>query len=1032
MKQNGILIAFLMVCTALFAQGQEDWENQHVFEINKLEPRAHFYSYQSEKDALENKRENSDYFQLLNGTWKFNWVKEPSQRPLDFYKESYDVSGWDDIKVPSNWEVEGYGIPIYVNTTYPFAMKNPTPPTIPDGWNPVGSYRRNFEIPANWDGRRIILHFGAVKSAMYLWVNGQKVGYSQGAKLPAEFDITSYVRTGQNSVAVEVYRWSDGSYLECQDFWRLSGMERDVYLYATPKVHIQDFFFHPGLDDTYTDANFSLDVTLQNLNKGTDQVIVAAKLLDAQQKVVYEIDQNVKVKGDHIVTLTGSLKNPLKWSAETPNLYTLALTLMDKRKHNLESTSAKVGFRKVEIIGGQLLVNGKAVLLKGVNRHEHDEFTGHVVSEESMLLDIRLMKEFNINAVRTSHYPNDSRWYELCDEYGLYIIDEANIESHGMGYGALSLAKDTTWMAAHIERTKRMVERDKNHPSIIIWSLGNEAGDGPNFEATSAWIKNRDNSRPVHYERAGKSPHTDIVCPMYSPIDHLISYARNVQDRPFIMCEYAHAMGNSVGNLIDYWEVIEKYEHLQGGFIWDWVDQGLVKYDEKGQKYWTYGGDYGPEDIPSDQNFCLNGLVNPDRSLHPSIYEVKKVYQFIKLKPVDMDANRVRVENHYDFISLNRFQLNWEVKEDGHVVLEGQVDMGNILPGEGANIAMNLNQLHKKAGKDYYLHLSVSLKEAWGLLKQGAIVATEQIALANEKVPVKLAKGDALTVNSSDSEVQVAGDRFVAKFDNQTGSISSFEMDGKALLVDGPVPNFWRAPNDNDHGFGMIRRLDVWRKAGETRKVETYDVHKKGHNQVDITYQFELPDVKSQLTIVYSVLGSGTVVVDYAFRVGDEKLPMIPRIGMMMTVPEGMEQVSWFGRGPWENYSDRKTGAFIDKYKSTVSDLFYNYPSPQETGHRTDTKWLTVTNKAGAGWHITGSSNFGFSALHFTPEDLSFERRGTKHPVDLQPRKETIINIDHKMMGVGGDNSWGARPHANYSIAPKNYSFQFVMRPLVK
>ncbi len=1023
------LLIALLVTSSLSAQN--DWENQNVFAINKEAPRASFYSYPNQKKALTFQREESPYFQLLNGTWKFHWVKKPADRPMDFYKLNYDVSAWEDIKVPSNWEVEGYGIPIYVNTTYPFAMENPQPPTIPHEWNPVGSYRRDFVVDEAWDGQRIFLHFGAAKSAMYVWVNGEKVGYSQGSKLPAEFDITDFLKKGTNTLAVEIYRWSDGSYLECQDFWRLSGIERDVFLYATPDVRIRDFFFKPDLDKNFQNADFNVEVELESTGKKGNYVVETI-LMDGAN-TIYSDASTVEVNGTHAkADFSGHLLSPRKWTAETPELYTLLINLKDKNGRSLESTAVKVGFRKVEIKGGQLLVNGKAVLFKGVNRHEHDEYTGHVVSKESMVQDILLMKQHNINAVRTCHYPNDPVWYELCDEYGLYLIDEANIESHGMGYGAHSLAKDTTWREAHIDRTRRMVERDKNHPSIVIWSLGNEAGDGPNFVATSAWIKSRDLSRPVHYERAGQEAHTDIVCPMYSPIDHLIGYARNVQARPFILCEYAHAMGNSVGNLQDYWDVIEKYDHLQGGFIWDWVDQGLVKYDEKGTKYWAYGGDFGPEDIPSDQNFCMNGLVNPDRTLHPSIYEVKKVYQSIKIKSVDFDQNSVLVENHYDFISLDRFVMKWTVLEDGNAILSGSSVLPTIVPGANQRVPLNLDKLKRKDGLEYLINFSVELLSDWGVLKKQTQLATEQLVINRVKKPIKIESNAPVNAQSGAEEVLVTGERFVMRFDTQKGHLSSLVYDGNEYLEQAVEPEFWKAPNDNDHGYRMVEKLAVWRTAGKQAEVVEMNVNKVGNSKVEIFFRLFLAEAKSYLNLTYQVYGSGDVVIDYQFEVGNRKLPMLPRIGIKMALPSQYDQLQWYGRGPWENYPDRKTASFVGIYQSTVADQYVPYPSPQDNGYKTDNRWMKLMNRAGNGLLIDGNDVFGFSALHFTAEDFTTPARGELHTVDMKPRQEVVVNIDHKIMGVGGDNSWGARPHANYSVVPKDYRFKIRLKPFSK
>ena len=1036
MKKILILSIYLSFTGFIFCQ--ENWENQHIFQINKMEPHAYFYGFSNEKDALQNNWKDSGFYELLNGMWKFHWVKKAADRPVDFYKESYNVSDWDEIKVPGNWEIEGYrngknwGIPIYVNDKYPWSFrKKATPPYIPHDWTPVGSYRRKFNIPDNWGNRDIILHFGAVKSAMFVWVNGKKVGYSQGSKLPAEFDITDFVRKGKNTLAVEVYRWSDGSYLECQDFWRLSGITRDVYLYAAPPTRIFDFSFKPGLDENYKDANFSLNVELSSNKSKKTKVKVETKILD-NTKELFSATNEINLSKTNSTDFLGTIKDPKKWTAETPDLYTLVINLKDKKGNIIESTSFKIGFRKVEIVGGKILVNGKPILIKGVNRHEHDEMTGQVVSEESMLLDIKLMKENNINAVRTSHYPNDSRWYDLCDQYGLYIVDEANIESHGMGYGPESLAKDTSWMAAHLERTKRMVERDKNHTCIITWSLGNESGDGPNFVATYKWIKDHDDTRPVQYERAETKKHTDIVCPMYALMDNMVRYGSNIQNRPYIQCEYAHAMGNSVGNLKDYWDLIEKYDNLQGGFIWDWVDQGIVKYTSEGKKYWAYGGDFGPKGIPSNANFCLNGLVNPDRTLHPSIHDVKKVYQNIKINSVDFENNLIRIKNGYSFINLDNFILNWEVKSNGTVILEGVKELPKgIAPGETGVVKLNLNELNRKVDKEYYINFYVRIKNKWGIVPANTILASEQFKLFNgQPATVKIEKGSPIKVNTSEKQVVLTGKNFEVVFDNVKGRLVSYKYQGKEMFISGPEPNFWRAPTDNDYGYQMQKRLAVWRYAGSTLQLINYNIDKNNNNKVSIEYVYSLPKAESKLTLVYSVYGSGVIAIDYDFKIGTKNVPMIPRLGLMMVLPEGYENVTWFGRGPWENYIDRNNAAFIDKYSTTVTEMFYPYPSVQETGYRTDTRWVSVTNKNGTGWLLIGDVPIGFSALHFSPEDLTFKKRGTKHPVELTPRAETYLNIDHKMMGVGGDNSWGAKPHSNYSIAPGNYNFRLVLKPV--
>lgn len=1025
------ILPFLILISSvsyLVAQPHPDWENPQVFAINKENPRAFFYSYPNVDKALKFDRTASENFILLNGDWKFNWVTKPADRPMDFYSESFDASEWKEIPVPSDWQMHGYGIPIYTNVAYPWTS-NPEPPLVDHNNNPVGSYIHEFDIPDRWDGNKIFIHFGAVNSAMYLWINGQKVGYSQGSKTPAEFDITEYVKVGQNKLAVEVYRWCDGSYLEDQDFWRLSGIERDVYLFSTPKVRIRDFFFSTQPDEKYHNATFSLDVEIENYLNSLEKGQVEIVLMDGVKQVA-RLNRNYRIQGGNkeLYTLSSAVNDVRWWSAETPELYTLSISLKDARGKELEATAVKVGFREVKIEGSQLKVNGKAILLKGVNRHEHDEYSGHVVSKESMIQDIKLMKQNNINAVRTSHYPTDPLFYALCDEYGLYVVDEANIESHGMGYGDRSLAKDSSWMAAHIDRTQRMVERDKNHPSIIIWSLGNEAGNGINFEATYDWIKKRDLTRPVQYEQAHRGDNTDIVCPMYAGIDHLVWYGKSVQHRPLILCEYAHAMGNSVGNLQDYWDVIEKYDNLQGGFIWDWVDQGLVKKDEEGNKYWAYGGDFGPAGTPSDANFCMNGLVRPDRTPNPSLHEVKKVYQYVKFAPV-FGENKLQITNNYDFINLDRFDIHWEVKSMGKEVLNGVISRPNIIPGETALFSLDLSKIELDSDKEYFLNIRMVLAEPWSLLAEGEELATEQIVISNGSRSSNSWGTGNPAMKQSKGKITFSGKDFSILFDEATGTIQSWMVNGNEFLEKGPKPNFWRAPNDNDYGYNMNEMLGIWRTAGSDAKVIKVSTSKPKNGKGSISFEYQLANNTGSCILTYDIYGTGDVIMDYTFNPSDEKLPVLPRIGMMMTLPTQFENVTWYGRGPWENYQDRKTSAFVDLYKSTVTDLFEMYPVPQENGYRTDTRWLKLTDQKGNGWLIEGSESIGFSALHFTPEDLTKEGRGLWHTIDLKPRKEVILNIDHLMMGVGGDNSWGARPHEIYSIQPIEYNFRVRLKP---
>jgi len=1007
-----------------------DWENPKVFDINLVAPHAALMPFDDVEEALDARPEQSPFYKSLNGTWKFNWVRKPADRPMDFYQMDYDVSEWDNIPVPSNWELQGYGVPIYVNIQYPFPKD---PPNIPHDYNPVGSYVRTFTVPESWDGRQVFLQLGAVKSAAYYWLNGEKLGYSQGSKTPVEFDVTEFLQAGENKLAVEIYRWSDGSYLEDQDFWRLSGIERDVFLWSSPKVHVQDFFVHTDLDDNYENAELSVEADVQSYQAASVRAhTLKLQLYNSEGRMIGTVARGLDFQNRKAaLELSLNVNRPDLWTAETPNLYNVALILEDANGDVLEVLTDKIGFREVEIKNGQLLVNGKAVLFKGVNRHEHNEYHGHVVTEEEMVKDIELMKQNNINAVRTSHYPNDIRWYELCDKYGLYVIDEANIESHGMGYGSESLAKDPLWKEAHVNRVQRMVERTKNRPSVIIWSMGNEAGDGVNFTAAHEWIENRDPSRPIHYERArGESTNTDIVSNMYARIPELERYASEEQERPFILCEYAHAMGNSVGNLQDYWDVIEAHPQLQGGFIWDWVDQGLVKYTDDGRKFWAYGGDFGPEDVPSDANFCMNGLINPDRTPHPSLYEVKKVYQYIKFQAEDLENGELEITNGYDFIDLDNFELYWEVMADGEIVQSGTVPTPGLAPGERTVITAPF-AFEPQAGTEYFLTINAKTKQAMSLVPAGYTLATEQwrlpqydgsIAVESEDLPT-------LDVREKGDQLVVQGPDFKVVFDTKNGAMTSYQHHGTELIAEPLKPNFWRAPTDNDWGNNMPNRLDVWRQASKEQKLESFEVEKVKSSEAKITATHFFPAVEVTYTVVYQVLGSGDVVVSNEFIPKEQELPELPRIGLQMQLPGEFEEVEWFGRGPFENYWDRKTAAQVGRYESTVTEQFVPYASPQGNANKEDVRWVALSNYQGQGLLIAAGDPFSFTALHYTDEDLTPEGRGTMHPTDLTPRDEVVLSIDHLQMGVGGDNSWGAQTHDEYKVMAKPYRFTFRLTP---
>lgn len=1025
----------------------EDLENPKMFDQNKEVPHATLMPFKGLDAALTKKRDQSVYYKTLSGTWKFNWVRNPADRPGDFYKENYDVSGWDNIPVPSNWELEGYGIPIYVNHPYEFAdartpnteLKNgPEPPRIPHDYNPVGSYRRTFTVPDSWNGRRVFIQFGAVKSSMYLWINGEKAGFSEGSKTPDEWDITNYLKPGENTLAVQVFRWSDGSYLECQDFWRISGIERDVFLYSTPQVRIRDFFVNAGLDENYQNGILSLKVDLKNHTKNlkSGDFQVSYLLFDKNGKKVASAAQDARInkKEDLKLDFNAEIPAPEKWTAETPNLYTLAIELKDKKGNTTEAVSGKVGFRKIEIIDAVFYINGVAVLIKGVNRHEHNQFKGHVVSLEDMIREISLMKQFNINAVRTSHYPNDERFYDLCDEYGLYVTDEANIESHGMYYGEKSLAKKPLWEEAHVDRIRRMVERDKNHPSVIVWSMGNEAGDGVNFTAGYKWIKSFDPSRPIHYERAIMGDNTDIYCPQYPGVKYLQKYASKKQPKPMIISEYSHAMGNSNGNLVDLWDVIykEKNIQLQGGYIWDWIDQALVKKDGNGVSFWAYGGDYGPAGTPSDQNFLINGIISADYTPHPAMWEVKYAYQYVRFYDEDLSSAQIKVKNYFDFTNLNQFDINWTLSGNGKHLARGKLEKLDVNPHESKILTVDLPAYAKEPGVEYFLDFSVNLKKDLPFRARGFEIAHEQFELPAPvaKIPVHTEYAE---IKLIDSDVILAeGENFTVKIDKSSGIISSYIMNGMELFKTGPKINFWRAAVDNDKGSNMLKRLGIWREVTNEVQLNRIESKQTEKGVVKIISEYKLPKVKVVQNVTYTIFGNGKIEVESKLILNSgDKLPDLPRFGMKWVLPANFDKLKYFGRGPHENYIDRNRGAFVGTYESKVADQYFNYVRPQENGYKTDVRWFELRNENGFGMKISGVELLGFSTHHNPIEDFDMETRDDfKHTNDIVKKDGVFVNADLKMMGVAGDNSWGARPYPQYSVPAKNYTFKFSIEPV--
>ena len=1029
-----------------------DWEDPEMFSQNREAPHATMISFPDELSALGGDKLKSPNYLLLDGIWKFHYVDSPDKRPYWFFKDDYDTRDWDEIEVPSNWQMKGYDVPIYVNITYPFE-KNP--PNIPHFWNPVGSYKRIFKVPSGWKDKEIFLHFGAVSSAFYVWVNEQLVGYSEDSKVPAEFNITGYLKKGNNSLAVEVYRWSDGSYLEDQDFFRLSGIQRSVFLHARPRTFISDFFAVGDLENNYADGLLKLDVSLNSTDKSANDFIIEASLFEDDQKV-YSESKDIKLADNKAsVNFTKQLPGVKKWTSETPDLYSLVLSLKDNSGNILESVSAKTGFRKVEIFNSQLHVNGVPIYLKGTNMHEHNDITGHVIDEATILKDIRVMKSNNINAVRTSHYPQQELWYDMCDKYGLFLVDEADIESHGIGYEKdVTLADKKEWAAAHLDRMQRMVERDKNHPSVIIWSLGNEAGDGHNFLNNYKWTKARDLTRPVQYERAEKSTnatekHTDIFCPMYARIWEIEAYAKDPEnDRPLILCEYAHSMGNSTGNLQDYWNIIEKYPKLQGAFVWDWVDQGILVTDENGEKFWAYGGDFGEEGLPSDGNFCINGLTWPDRTGKPGLSEVKKVYQYVGFEPVNLATGSVRIKNKYYFTDLSEFVFDWDIVSDGITVKSGKLSFPDFSPGQDTIVTIPVSGIEAVPGAEYFLNIRVSRGDEWNYVPEDHVYATAQFKLPIEGKPVT-AKRDELAVlqtNTIGNKLEVSGSDMKIIFDLEKGRMESLTCKGIVIINKGPEPDFWRPPTDNDYGYDMDKKLGVWKKAGEKTIIKKANISQPEIGKVIITFEYDIPGDNGEkiagYVTTYTVFSSADVIIKNQFSKVSDRIPEIPRMGMQMQLPEEFMNLKWYGRGPHENYSDRKTSADVGLYESSVDDQYVPYIRPQENGYKTDTRWLTLTDENGTGLLVSGSPLICFASLKNIHDDfespgkLSLYRKDAKsantHTNDVKPREFVNLNVDLGQMGVGGDDSWGAQIHPQYRLLEKRYEYSFRLRPIGK
>ena len=1067
--KRGVMLGAAAVaglCRIGFAQEAAscEWQNHKALGEGTEPMHASMVACPDERTAKKiarvanGERVKSPWYRSLNGTWKYHYAQTPAARVPDFFKTGFNDASWATIPVPANAEVEGHGVAIYTNTKYPWLeppagydvskdvawrpASKPTPPVVPQDnpYNTVNAYRRTFELPAEWSGRPVYLTFDGVNSFFFLWINGQRVGFGKDSRTPVEFNVTRYLKPGQNLIAVENFRWCDGSFLECQDFWRLSGIFRDVYLWAAPVQHVRDIEVQTDLDAQYADATLSVKAWVTNAAVRAVRVTPVVSLRDASGREVLEQTEqpatSLAAGAEQACAFTFAVRNPLKWSAETPNLYRLFFSLKDDAGETVVTVPLRVGFRKVELKNGDLLVNGRRILVRGVNRHEHDPYLGQAITLDSMLKDIRLMKQNNINLVRTCHYPNQPQWYDLCDEYGLYVIDEANIECHG----DQSITRDASWEPAYMDRTVRMVERDKNHPSVIIWSVGNENGKGRNLEATYAWMKRRDPGRLVHSCEADEEPWTDIVCPMYPHPRELEKYASKPQTRPYIMCEYAHAMGNSTGDLWSYWRQIYTLPHLQGGSIWDWVDQSFAQPQGAGRQrrfvkpqpgdkiFWAFGGDFGPMNVPSDQNFCCNGLVSSDRTPHPGLAEVKKVYQSLQMEAGDLMRGEIKIANRYDFLNPKTFAVGrWTLKADGERMAKGKLAPLDLAPGAQGTFTVALPQVKPAPGVEYWLDVSFELKDDQPWAPAGHEVAWAQfkLPLAAPAAAAEPGQG-ALRLAEANGLVQGTGDAVAVAITKAAGLRVSLTKDGRELVKEPLRPHFWRAPTDNDRGYGMEKKFGAWRHVGREWTPASVTVTQLDAGDVKVVASGPLPGVGGSYTLTYDVLAGGDVRIEAAYAPeASTKSPNLTRFGLQMTAPAGFEALTWYGRGPQETYSDR-CDARVDVFSGQVSEQAFAYTEPGEMGNKVDVRWVTLCDKKGFGLLAIGQPLLSVNALHHTTDDLM----SCMHPWEMPARDDVTLNLDLAQMGVGGDNSWGATQHPEFMLpANKAYRYALVLRP---
>lgn len=1035
-------LMFSCACLAvLSAEAQKDkpwWLDPEVNEVNTMAPRAAFFAYETENLAKADQKARSERYLSLEGKWKFNFSKDHDKAPRDFYSLKYDDSQWTDFPVPGILELNGYGDAIYSNNGYPWRTQfRPEPPFVEERNNYTGSYRKMVTVPADWKGERIYLHVGSATSNLMVWVNGKFVGYSEDSKVSAEFDLTKYLTPGkENLIAMQVMRWCDGSYLEDQDFWRFTGIAREVYLYARPQAHIADLFITPDLVNNYQDG--TLEVKLNAVGAKGETVMFSLK--DKEGKEVAA--QTAKVGGNGEVKVNFDIKNPLKWTAETPNLYTLYTTLMDG-KQVAEVVPQRVGFRKVEIKNAQVLVNGQPVLFKGANRHELDPVTGYVVSMDRMLEDIRVMKELNINAVRTCHYPNDPRWYELCDIYGIYMVAEANIESHGMGYGDKTLAKEPTYEKAHLERNESNIKIYKNHPSIIFWSVGNEAGYGPNFEKAYDLVKAYDPSRPCQYEQAGQNGKTDIFCPMYYDYGGCDKYSQGDNPRPLIQCEYAHAMGNSMGGFKEYWDMVRKYPKYQGGFIWDFVDQGLRVKNKQGKTIYAYGGDFGCYPT-SDHNFNCNGIINPDRKPNPHANEVRYYYQNIWATAKDLKAGEVEVYNENFFKSLDDVELQWTLESEGKVLANGRNAL-DIPAQQKRVVKLDGYSLPADVKGEVVLNLDFVLKKAEPMLDAGYAVAREQFVVNPYTFPtmesvlaVTSGKYDTRKVEKEEKVAWVtlsAGNTSVT-FNHWNGWIDYLDVDGKPMLEEGYAitPDFWRAPTDNDYGAGTQRKLHAW-KNPEMKMKSFKVVENEGKAEKGVEVVYDMPSVEATLTMTYTLTPAGELVVNEAMTVNKDAKhkPELMRYGMQLVMPKAYNMLTYYGKGPGENYIDRNNGDRLGVYDAKVADQYWGYVRPQESGNKTEVRYWQVKDENGKGLEFYSFAPMECSTLNYLASDLDDgwdKNAHQSHSGDLTPRDFSVVKLAARQRGLACVNSWGAIPLEQYRMPYQDYSFTYVIRPL--